>query len=147
MRSSKARARCVRTLDRCMAGARDHAPDLKAAWASVTVRWTSSELAASTLHELVSLVILIDRDVRTYVQICKPVAGFVTENLKITVKSHENLVGIVALTLHEIPSQSGSRQRRHVGRRERNGHDKELQSMIIVWLEFVASVVVVSHTA
>jgi hypothetical protein len=89
----------------------------------------------------------IDRDVRTYVQICKPVAGFVTENLKMIVKSPENLVGIVALTLYEIPSRSGSRQRRHVGRRERNGPGKELQPMITVWLEFVACVVRVSHTA
>jgi hypothetical protein len=48
-RSSKARARRVRTLDRWMAGARDHMPDWKTACASTIVRSMSSELAASTL--------------------------------------------------------------------------------------------------
>jgi hypothetical protein len=33
-----------------MAGARDHMPDWKTAWASRIVRLMSSELAASTLH-------------------------------------------------------------------------------------------------
>jgi len=49
-RSSNACARRVRTFDRWTAGARDHAPDSNAAWASATARWTSSELAVSTLQ-------------------------------------------------------------------------------------------------
>jgi hypothetical protein len=52
-RSSRARARRVRTLDRWWAEARDHTPDSKAPWASITVRLTSSELAASTLARVV----------------------------------------------------------------------------------------------
>ena len=50
-RSSRARARRLRTLDRWRAGARDHTPDSKALWASTTVRFTSSELAALTLPQ------------------------------------------------------------------------------------------------
>jgi hypothetical protein len=82
MRSSNARARRVRTLDRWTAGARDHAPDSKAVWASSTVRWTSSELAASTLRELAFASYRAERGILTYVQMCKPVAGFVTESLE-----------------------------------------------------------------
>ena len=77
-----------------MAGARDHTPDSKAACASTTARWTSSELAASTLQEvsyvggagvrgIVNIFASLSNEgVPTNVQMCNPVAGFVTENLR-----------------------------------------------------------------
>jgi hypothetical protein len=97
-RSSNACARRVRTFDRWTAGARDHAPDSNAAWASATACWTSSELAVSTLqapgdhgtggdrvgnceHFFASIDPERGRALFAYVQMCRPVAGFVTESL------------------------------------------------------------------
>lgn len=113
-RSSNARARRARTFERWMAGARDHTPDSKAAWASTTARSTSSELAASTLHgsqqkictpetSLASLPIGEAPRHSTYVQMCRPVAGFVTGNLMKNMRSRK-FQWESCLTLREIPS-------------------------------------------